>query len=100
MANPLHILKGVVAGLTGVVGGSKFGKERYLNTLKMMYQFLNKVRKEGLLSVENDVEKPAESPLFKNYPEFLNDHHARAILCATRCAWRSPAVWSPSTWTR
>ena len=42
----------------------------------MMYQFLNKVRKEGLLSVEMDVEKPKESSIFKNYPEFLNDHHA------------------------
>ena len=42
----------------------------------MMYQFLNKVRKEGLLSVEMDVEKPKESAIFKNYPEFLGDHHA------------------------
>ena len=49
----------------------------------MMYQFLNKVRKEGLLSVEMDVEKPAESELFKNYPSFLNDHHARDFVCDT-----------------
>jgi chemotaxis protein MotA len=48
-----------------------------------MYQFLNKVRKEGLLSVENDVEKPAESSIFKNYPEFLGDHHARDFVCDT-----------------
>jgi chemotaxis protein MotA len=52
----------------GVLKGSPFGKERYLSTLKMMYQFLNKVRKEGLLSVEMDVEKPKESSIFKNYP--------------------------------
>ena len=58
VANPIHILKGVVGGLMGVLKGSKFDKGRYLNTLKMMYQFLNKVRKEGLLSVELDVEKP------------------------------------------
>ena len=83
VANPLHILKGIAAGLTGVLGGSKFGKERYLNTLKMMYHFLNKVRKEGLLSVENDVEKPSESPLFKPYPEFINDHHSREFVCDT-----------------
>ena len=48
-----------------------------------MYQFLNKVRKEGLLAVEMDVEKPAESAIFKNYPEFLNDHHARDFVCDT-----------------
>jgi chemotaxis protein MotA len=83
VANPMHILKGILAGLTGVISGSKLGKERYLNTLKMMYQFLNKVRKEGLLSVEMDVEKPAESAIFKNYPEFLNDHHARDFVCDT-----------------
>jgi chemotaxis protein MotA len=83
VANPLHILKGIVAGLMGVVKGSKLGKDRYLNTLKMMYQFLNKVRKEGLLSVEMDVEKPAESAIFKNYPEFVNDHHARDFVCDT-----------------
>ena len=59
VANPLHILKGVLAGLKGGVSGSKFNKQRYLNLLRMMYQFLNKVRKEGLLSVENDVEKPS-----------------------------------------
>ena len=49
----------------------------------MMYQFLNKVRKEGLLSVEMDVEKPEESSIFKNYPEFLKDHHAREFVCDT-----------------
>ena len=49
----------------------------------MMYQFLNKVRKEGLLSVENDVEKPKESAIFKNYPDFLHDHHSCDFVCDT-----------------
>jgi chemotaxis protein MotA len=83
VANPVHILKGILGGLKGVVAGSSLNKARYLETLKMMYQFLNKVRKEGLLSVEMDVEKPNESAIFKNYPAFLADHHARAFLCDT-----------------
>jgi len=83
VANPIHILKGIVQGLLDTLKGSKFGKERYLSTLKMMYQFLNKVRKEGLLSVEGDVEEPAKSELFKKYPDFLSDHHARNFLCDT-----------------
>jgi chemotaxis protein MotA len=82
-ANPIHILKGIISGLTGVLKGSPFDKNRYLSTLKMMYQFLNKVRKEGLLSVEMDVEKPKESAIFKNYPEFLSDHHACDFVCDT-----------------
>jgi chemotaxis protein MotA len=82
-ANPVHIIKGIASGLLGILKGSPFDKARYLNTLKMMYQFLNKVRKEGLLSVEMDVEKPNESSIFKNYPEFLADHHARDFVCDT-----------------
>jgi chemotaxis protein MotA len=83
VANPTHVIKAILAGLAGVLKGSPFGKARYLNTLKMMYQFLNKVRKEGLLSVEMDVEKPEESTIFKEYPEFLADHHARDFVCDT-----------------
>jgi chemotaxis protein MotA len=83
VANPIHIIKAIVAALLGILKGSPFGKARYLSTLKMMYQFLNKVRKEGLLSVEMDVEKPEESLIFKEYPEFLADHHARDFVCDT-----------------
>ena len=83
VANPMYIVKAVVSGLLGILKGSPFTKARYLSTLKMMYQFLNKVRKEGLLSVEMDVEKPKESSIFKNYPEFLADHHAQAFVCDT-----------------
>jgi chemotaxis protein MotA len=82
-ANPAHIIKAILNGLMGLLKGSPFGKERYLSTLKMMYQFLNKVRKEGLLSVEMDVEEPEKSSIFKNYPEFLTDHHARNFVCDT-----------------
>jgi chemotaxis protein MotA len=83
IANPMNIIKAIVAGLLGILKGSPFTKARYLNTLKMMYQFLNKVRKEGLLSVEMDVEKPKESSIFKNYSDFLSDHHAVEFVCDT-----------------
>jgi len=83
VANPVHIIKAVFAGLAGVLKGSKLDKKRYLSTLKMMYQFLSKVRKEGLQSVEMDVEKPNESSVFKSYPDFLADHHARDFVCDT-----------------
>ena len=34
-----------------------------------------KVRKEGLLAIEADLEKPEESKLFQQYPVVLDDHH-------------------------
>jgi chemotaxis protein MotA len=83
IANPMHVIKAMIAGVLGVLKGSKFSKDRYLNTLKMMYEFFNKIRKEGLIAAETDVEKPAESEIFKKYPDFIADHHVQHFLCDT-----------------
>jgi chemotaxis protein MotA len=73
----------MIGGVLGVLSGSKFGKARYLESLKMMFQLFNKVRKDGLMSIEADVEKPAESAIFKQYAAFLKDHHVRDFVCDT-----------------
>jgi chemotaxis protein MotA len=83
IANPLHILKQIGSGVVGVFGGSKFTKQRYLDSLKMMYELLNKARREGLMSLEADVEDPAKSPVLSKYPAFLKDHHVRDYFCDT-----------------
>jgi len=83
IANPLHILKEIVGGISGILGGSKFTKQRYLESLQMMYQLLNKARREGLMSLEADVEDPSKSPILSKYPAFLKDHHVRDFFCDT-----------------
>jgi len=83
VANPLHILKQIVAGVTGVFKGSPFTKQRYLESMKMMYDLLNKARREGLMALESDVEEPGKSPVFSKYPAFVNDHHLRDYVCDT-----------------
>jgi chemotaxis protein MotA len=83
IANPLHILKQIMGGVIGVFGGSKFTKQRYLDSLKMMYELLNKARREGLMALEGDVEDPAKSPILSKYPAFIKDHHVRDYFCDT-----------------
>jgi chemotaxis protein MotA len=83
IANPVYIIKAMAGGVLGVLKPSAFNKKRYLTTMQMMFEFLNKVRREGLLSVENDVEKPNESAIFKKYPDFLKDHHVCDFVCDT-----------------
>ncbi len=82
-ANPMHVLKGISGGLIGVLGGPKFPKQRYLDTLKMMFDLFTKARKEGMVSIENDVEEADASEIFKRYPAFLKDHHVRDFVCDT-----------------
>jgi chemotaxis protein MotA len=81
VANPLNVLKSVAAGLTDVFKGSEFTRERYLNSLKLAYQLLNKARRPGLMSLESDIEDPEKSPVFSQDPEFLKSSHVRHFFC-------------------
>jgi len=83
VANPMHILKQIVSDLMRVLGGSKFSKARYTESLKMMFDLFNKARKEGLVAIEGDVEEPEKSPLFSKFPAFIKDHHIRDFVCDT-----------------
>jgi chemotaxis protein MotA len=83
IANPLHILKAVAGGVTGVFGGSKYDKTKYLETMKMMFELLSRARKEGLMALESDSDAPDKSPVFSKYPNFLKDHHALHFVCDT-----------------
>jgi len=83
IANPLHILKKIAGGITGAFTGSKFGQKRYLETLKMLYDIFNRARRNGLVSLETDVEEPSKSEVFSKYPAFLKDHHVRDFVCDT-----------------
>lgn len=81
VANPLHILKKIASGMAGVFGGSKFTKQRYLDTLKMMFDLLNKARRDGLMSLENDIEEPEKSPILSKNPAFVKDPHVCNFFC-------------------
>ncbi len=81
VANPLHIIKKILGGIGGVFGSSKFGKQTYVVALRMMYELLNKARKDGLMALENDVEDPEKSPVFSKNPAFLKNHHVRDFVC-------------------
>jgi chemotaxis protein MotA len=83
IANPLHILKALIAGFAGAFGGSKYTKARYLETLKMLFELFSRARKEGLMALEADSDAPDKSPVFSKYPKFLKDHHALDFVCDT-----------------
>ena len=82
-ANPVHVIKKIMNGLMAVLKGSKQSKQRYIDSLKMMFILFNKARKEGLAGIESDIEEPAKSTVFSKYPDFLKNHHALYSVCDT-----------------
>jgi chemotaxis protein MotA len=81
VANPLYIVKKIVGGVAGAFAGSKFSKQRYLETLKMMFELFSRARRDGLMALETDSDNPEQSAIFSKYPNFLKDHHALAFVC-------------------
>jgi chemotaxis protein MotA len=73
--NQMPVIKGTISGALSCFKGGKYTKARYLQLLALLYDILQKARKEGLMSIENDVEEPHNSPLFKKYPAVGSDHH-------------------------
>jgi chemotaxis protein MotA len=83
VANPLYIVKALVGGLTGALGGSKYGKPKYLDTLRTMFELFSRARRDGLMALETDSDNPEQSTIFSKYPKFLKDHHALAFVCGS-----------------
>jgi chemotaxis protein MotA len=68
-------IKATLAALPTLFKGSRHTKELYMEMMSLLFDVLSKVRKEGLMSIEGDIEMPEESPVFSKYPGVLADHH-------------------------
>lgn len=61
--------------------GTRFTHTYYLEVLKLLYEILNKSRREGMMAIEADVEDPNASPIFSKYPGVLKDVRMTAFIC-------------------
>ena len=68
-------IKATLKALPGLFKGSKYTKALYMELMSLLFEILGKVRKEGLMSIEGDIDAPYESPIFSKYPSILADHH-------------------------
>jgi chemotaxis protein MotA len=83
IANPLPVVMKIFKGLISVLKGSPLNKATYLETLKMLNDLFMLARKAGMVKLEEDVENPEKSEVFKKYPKFLANHHAVHFVCDT-----------------
>lgn len=75
ISNPIKVIKSTMTALPLCLKGSKFSKARYMELMALLYEVLVKARKEGLMSIESDVETPDKSAIFSKYPNVSADHH-------------------------
>ncbi|KIF82186.1 flagellar motor stator protein MotA [Noviherbaspirillum autotrophicum] len=73
-------IKATLKALPTTLKGSKYTKALYMELMTLLFELLSKVRKEGLMSIEGDIDAPEESPIFSKYPGILHDHHVIEFL--------------------
>ena len=81
IGNPKSVLSKTGGALGQMMKGPRHNKDSYLELLGLMYAIFKIAKSKGLLTLEAHVENPEESELFKTFPLFYNDHHARTFLC-------------------
>ena len=75
IGSPAKTIKATFKALPALLQGSKYTKAMYMELMSLLYEMLDKIRKEGLLAIERDIESPKDSALFKKYPKVLKNHH-------------------------
>ncbi len=74
-SNPTKIVKASFKGALDVIKGPRYKREDYVALLKLLYEVLMKIRKDGLMAIEADLDAKDGGAIFKNYPQIRADHH-------------------------
>ena len=74
-ATPGKVLKTTLKKVVGVVKGPDYKPADYLDVLTLLYELLNKARRDGFMSLEEHIENAQESAIFAKYPKVQADHH-------------------------
>ena len=74
IANPLPVTIATLKSIGGLLKASPYKKTLYLELLALLYDLFNKMRREGMLAVEADIDDPSASPLFTKYPTIEKIH--------------------------
>ena len=74
-SNSMINLKKTFAALGSAFKTKSSVKQMHLDLLCLMFEILQKIKRDGLMSLEGDIEEPEASPLFEKYPSVTKDHH-------------------------
>jgi len=83
ISSPKEVLVATFKGAMTIFGGMITSKAYYTELLTTLSGLYMKIRREGLVSIEKDVERPAESPIFANFAKNKKNHEVLVFICDT-----------------
>jgi chemotaxis protein MotA len=83
ISNSSMVLKRTFKEIVVALKGPKWKKQDYKDLLCLLFALCKLMKSKGLIAVEQHIEKPEESSIFKQYPKIAHDHFAVDIICDT-----------------
>ncbi len=83
VASPPKVLSAVFKAVISIFSNKHLSKQDYVDALLLLNRIFYKIRQQGLVAVENDIDAPEESPLFNAYPRILKNKRAVALITDT-----------------
>ena len=80
IANSFSVIKSAIGGVLKVIKGSKWKGKDYEDLLSLMYELTRIYKQQGILALDDHIEKPKESEIFGRYPKILKDHFATELI--------------------
>lgn len=83
VGNSVKIIKETFKAVFSTLKGINYSRKFYIELLSLLFEVVSKIKKEGILSIESDIENQDESSIFNAYPlvkretqimEFLSDY--------------------------
>ncbi|MBC8097739.1 MAG: flagellar motor stator protein MotA [Akkermansiaceae bacterium] len=81
--SPKKVLLDMAKGMVTCLKGAPYNRAAYEDLLKLLYELFLLGRRNGMIALEEHVLEPKNSPIFKKYPLFANNHHAVEFLCGS-----------------
>lgn len=81
VGNNLKVIKMTIKAAFSIFRGADYSKKFYVELLSLFYELTNRIRKEGPLAIENDIEDYLQSPLFSNYKLIQKDAKIMEFIC-------------------
>ena len=83
IASPMKVIKATGSSIARIFSNKPYTKQDYMEVLIMINGIFYKIRQQGLVSIESDVDAPEQSPLFSQYPNILKNHAAITLITDT-----------------
>jgi chemotaxis protein MotA len=81
IANSMHVVKYSLTYMKKMLNPEAYSKEDYMELLSFLFVVFKMAKTKGWLALEQHIENPHESEIFKAFPNFQKNHHAEVFVC-------------------